>query len=58
MLDARGQHLFNDFVHSLQGSLPESIFDYGLNDDLDWIKWFNALPSGWKVEKGFVNFIV
>lgn len=55
-LDERGKPIFNEFILNLSGSFltQDSIFDVGLDENLQWIKWDDSLPSKWSLNKGSV----
>lgn len=56
VVDERGKLIFNEFIRNLSGSFltQVSIFDVGLDEHLQWIKWNDSLPTAWSLNKGFV----
>lgn len=56
VVDERGKLVFNEFIHNLSDSflIQDSIFDVGLDENLQWIKWNDSLSSKWILNKGFV----
>lgn len=56
VVDERGKLIFNEFIRNLSGSFltQVSIFDVGLDEHLQWIKWNDSLPTAWNLNKGFV----
>ena len=55
-VNERGQHLFNDFIHNLSENFSSQdwIFNFGLDEHLQWTEWSNLLPTTWSLNERFL----
>lgn len=55
-VDERGQHVFNEFIHNLSGYFsPEDwVFNFGLDENFQWVEWSHLLPTAWNPNERFL----
>ncbi|XP_035214522.1 dynein heavy chain 2, axonemal-like, partial [Stegodyphus dumicola] len=53
-VDEKDEQYFIAYIKQLDVSLPNfgSVFDYGLDNNMEWFKWSNLLPDVWEPHLG------